>query len=202
MSLFCIPNTLNYTVIPHFLRELGSKTPCEKRKFGNNWNLPRQKKKFNIFKRFSFFQNRLWLAASSFFYFISLNIMLYAAKSSPICRKILMLLSINGSGWCIFILWAKPKICETEKYEPPGKWGTTIFHFLTIYFYANILTAISIEIKFIRKSLARSSKQHSSQRVCNSWKICCKTEVWICLNLCMFLFWLCGKHIRDIREST
>ena len=47
-----------------------------------------------------------------------LNTMRYGSKTCSSFQTFLMLLSIQGSDWCIFILGATPRIYETAKYEP------------------------------------------------------------------------------------
>lgn len=49
--------------------------------------------------------------------FNSLNIMEDCSQTCSSCRKILMLLSTEGSGWFILILRVTPRICQTAKYE-------------------------------------------------------------------------------------
>ena len=55
--------------------------------------------------------------------FSSLNIMRYGSKTRLSCRKILMLLSIDGSKSYILIVWATPRICEDAEYEPEASEG-------------------------------------------------------------------------------
>jgi hypothetical protein len=55
--------------------------------------------------------------------FNSLNIVRYGSETCSSCRTILMLLSIKRAEWCIFILGATLRICETAKYEPAKSEG-------------------------------------------------------------------------------
>jgi hypothetical protein len=46
-----------------------------------------------------------------------LNVMQSGSKTCSSCRTVLMLLSIEGSEWCIFISSATQRIWETANYE-------------------------------------------------------------------------------------
>lgn len=50
------------------------------------------------------------------FPFSPLNILQHASKICSRCRTILMLISIEGFEWRIFILWVTQQICETVNY--------------------------------------------------------------------------------------
>jgi len=91
--------------------------PRSSRGFGSKDRSP-VKPWFKIFLLFLFSVQKLCNNYLLLLTFQSMNIVQYGWKTSSSCRIILMLLATEGSEWCICLLAATPRICETTKYEP------------------------------------------------------------------------------------
>ena len=117
-----LPNFTLNTLIPRLYRVLGSKSPCNKRKFMKNLQLPlpplENKHFLVVFSVCSFFVQRLrwklllvlplsthWTSCGKF------------RRPVGFVEQFWMLLSFEGSLWYIFILEATLRICETPKWE-------------------------------------------------------------------------------------
>jgi hypothetical protein len=97
----------NYTYPSLFEGVRFQAPPHEKRKSDNNWPPP-PKQCFNIFQCFSFLCRNIVMGAAAFSSLQLLNIVQWGLTTSTNCRTILILLSLEGSEWCNFILWGYP----------------------------------------------------------------------------------------------
>lgn len=84
-----------------------------------------------------------------FFTFNSLNVMECGSKTGLIHRTILIVLSVRGTKWHIFILGGTPRICESAKYEPANnkrwlcnEWALTLLTLTQIFCKINLVLAI------------------------------------------------------------
>jgi hypothetical protein len=92
-----------------------------------------QEQCFGIFIMF-FFPSQQQCDRDCFFHFSPLKILRYGSKNCWSCRKFLLLLSTERSGWCtVFWLLVNPWICEAAKYEPAKMEGW-------MYYEMNLMT--------------------------------------------------------------
>jgi len=133
---------------PSFWRGLSSETPHEKRKSRESSNVP-ENSVLVFFNVSLFFAESLWWERF-FFSCNSLNIMQYGSKTCSRRWNILMLLSIDGYQWCIFVLRASPKFVKPRSMNPRKA--------------RDERTGRSYLSRLVRKNLLSSDARHSGKR--------------------------------------